>query len=155
MSTTRIVLVYGLALFLYITRSEVFAQSGNSAEPQCFAICVRLNGKAINSPRVITLKTKNDENIISREGKCFSVPPAVLKEEVVDVSFTIPKNIVYLSAISTGFLAGPWDVNLHDKHFPRDVVIPKNALVSEACVVVFHIGEPERGMVQTGCRKRL
>jgi hypothetical protein len=155
MTTSRILLVYGLALFYYITESELFAQAGKFEGPQCFAIRVRLNGKAIDSPQIIALKTKNGESMASLEGNCFNVPPAVLKEEVVDVSFTIPKNIVYLSTISTDFLAGPWDVDLQDKRFPQDIVIPKNARVSEMCAVVFHVGEPERGIVQTGCRKRL
>src|SRR6185437_11658084 len=55
----------------------------------------------------------------------------------------VPGNKVYLCAISTGFLAGLWEVQLEDKRFGRDVLLPKHARTKEACAVHFHIGEPE------------
>jgi hypothetical protein len=79
----------------------------------------------------------------------------MLREDTVDVSFTIPKNKLYLSAISTGFLTGSGDFELQDKRFARGVPVPNNARVRETGAVTFHVGEPERGMVQTGCRTPL
>ena len=80
------------------------------------------------------------------------MPPAVLNEKTVDVIFTMPRNKVYLSTIQTGLLTGPWDVELEDKRFGRDVTLPKHARTKEVCAVIFHVGEPETIRTLTGCR---
>jgi hypothetical protein len=116
---------------------------------------VRLNGRPIDGPQVITLKTKQAESKASLEGECFSVPPAFLTEKAVDVIFTVPRNKIYLVAISPSFFTGPWDIDLEDKKFDQDVGLPKHARIREACAVVFHGGEPENALVQTGCRTPL
>ena len=89
------------------------------------------------------------------EGGCFKVPPALLEEKAVDVFFTVPGNKIYLVAISPSFFTSSWDIDLEDKKFDRDVGLPKNARIREACAVVFHGGEPENALVQTGCRMPL
>jgi hypothetical protein len=73
-------------------------------------------------------------------------------EKALDVSFTVPGSRVYLSGIAAGFLAGSWDIDLADKKFGSEVSLPKHARAKEACAVVFHVGEPETALVQTGCR---
>ena len=95
------------------------------------------------------------ENTANLEGACFKVPPALLAEKAVDIFFTVPGNKVHLSAIPTGFFAGSWGVDLEDKKFGRDVVLPRHARTREACAVVFHVGEPETALSQTGCRTPL
>jgi hypothetical protein len=57
-----------------------------------------------------------------------------------------------LSTIHTGFLAGSRDIELEDKHFGKDVVLPKHARTRDACAVVFHVGEPETVSTPTTCR---
>jgi hypothetical protein len=116
---------------------------------------VRLNGVPVDGPQVITLKTNQSESTASLEGGCFKVPPALLTEKVLDISFTVPGNRVHLTGIAAGFLTGPWAIDLADKKFGSEVSLPKHARVKEACAVVFHLDEPETGLVQTGCRTSL
>jgi hypothetical protein len=142
-------------LLLTAAVAKLLAQSTIPQASQCFDIHVRLNGKPIDGPQVITLKTKQNESMASLEEGCFRVPPALLTEKTVDLFFTVPGNKVYLVAIPTGFFAGPWDIDLEDKKFGRDVLLPKHARAREACSVVFHVGEPERARSQTRCRTPL
>jgi hypothetical protein len=135
----------------YVANSQSAAQRENSRAP-CFAIHVHLNGEAIDGPQTVTFKTKETERTAALEGGCLRVPTPTLNEKNVDVFFSVSGNEVYLSAIPTGFLAGPWDIDLEDKRFGRDVVLPKHARTKETCVVVFHIGEPETVRAVTGCR---
>ena len=135
--------------------AKLSAQGATPQESHCFSIHVRLNGKPVDGPKAITLKTKQSESTASLEGGCFSVPLDLLKEKALDVSLQVPGNKVYLSAIATGFFAGPWDIDLADKRFGREVSLPQHARTKEACAVVFHVGEPETAVVQTGCRKPL
>jgi hypothetical protein len=153
MSTSRRSILCSVSAFLLcIDAAMLPAQSTTLREPQCFSIHVRLNGTPVDGPQVITLKTKQNERTASLEGGCFKVPPSLLTEKSLDVYFTVPRNKVYLAGIATGFFAGPWDIDLEDKKFGRQVVLPKHARAREACAVVFHVGEPERELVQTGCR---
>jgi hypothetical protein len=146
--------VCGLGLMLCAgATARAQAVEANGAQSTCFAIHVRLNGNLVDGPKAITYKTKNGEQTALLEGNCFRVPDSLLKEETVDIFFTLPNDKIYLSSISTGFLAGPWDVELKDKHFGRGW--PKHARNKESCNVVFHGGEPERGMFQTPCRTPL
>ncbi len=131
------------------------AQSATAQESKCVSIHVRVNGKAVDGPQVITLKTKQNESTASLDGGCFKVPSALLTEKALDVSFTVPGNKVHLAGIATGFFAGPWDIDLADQKFGSEVSLPKHARAREACAVVFHVGEPETALVQTGCRTPL
>ena len=131
----------------------MYAQElGNKGGVPCFSIHVRLNGDVVEDPLRVTFKTKNAERSTAQEGGCFRVPPDVLNEQAVDVLFTVPGNKVHISAVAPGFFAGPWDVELEDKRFGKDLVLPKHAQVKDACRVVFHVGEPERAITQTSCR---
>jgi hypothetical protein len=139
-------------LMLCVSTAKLYAQT--KGESPCFTIHVSLNGKPIAEPRSITFKTKEWEKTASVEAGCFKVPPAVLAEKDVDVLFTVPRNRVYLSTIPSGFLVGPWDVQLEDKRFGSDVALPKHARTKEVCAVVFHVGEPETTRTLTGCRTK-
>ena len=123
--------------------------------PQCFSIHVRLNGTRIDGPQVTSLKTNQNESTASLNEGCFKVPPALLMEKALDVSFRVPGNKVYLSGRATEFFAGPWDIDLADRKFGSEVSLPKHARAREACAVVFHLGDPETALVQTGCRTPL
>jgi hypothetical protein len=130
-------------------------ESSKSTSNPCFTLRVRLNGKPLDEPRVVTLKAEHMETTLSLQGGCFVLPPALVKEKTLDVIFTVLNNRIYLSDISAGFFGYPWDVDLADKRFDSDVVLPKHARTKEACVVVFHAGEPETQLSQTGCRTPL
>jgi hypothetical protein len=145
----------GFVLLLCMGASELLAQAAEASETHCVTIHVRLNGRPIDGPQTITLKTKEGENAASLDGNCFRIPPALLKEKTLDVSFTLPGNKVYLSSIPIGFFAGPWDVDLADRRFEPDVSLPKHARVRDVCVVSFHVGEPETGVAMTPCRTPL
>jgi len=148
--------ICSLALLLCSSAVGLHAQAtASNVGGKCFAIHVRLNGKTVEAPQTITLKSKEHETQLSLEGACFNVPSSVLKEKSVDIFFTVPGNKVYLSAIPTGFFAGSWDIDLADKKFDREVVLPKHTRIREACAVVFHGGEPENALTQTGCRSPL
>jgi hypothetical protein len=125
------------------------------ASSPCFRLRVHLNGKPIDGPRVVTLKAEHTEATLSLQDGCFVLPPALLKEKTLDLVFTLPYNRIHLSDISAGFFAYSWDIELADKRFDSDVVLPKHARTKEACVVVFHAGEPETQMTQTSCRTPL
>jgi hypothetical protein len=155
MSTRRSILSTVLALLLCMIAAELSVQSATAQESHCFSVHVRLNGKPVDGPQVVTLKTQQGESKASLEEGCFKVPAALLTEKALDISFTVPGNKVYLSGIATGFFAGPWDVDLADKKFADEVSLPKHARAKVACAVVFHVGEPERQIVQTGCRTPL
>jgi hypothetical protein len=153
MRSLRRPIFLSLTLLLVASGTGIYAQgSGNKGGVPCFSIHVRLNGKVVEGPLRVTFKTKNGERSTVQEGGCFRVPPDVLSEQAVDVLFTVPGNNVHLSAVAPGFFAGPWDVELEDKHFSKDMVLPKHARVKDACGVVFHLGEPERAITQTSCR---
>lgn len=154
MSTSQRSILCNFALLLCLN-AVLSAQSATPQEPPCFSIHVRLNGKPVDDPRTITYKTKNDEQTVHLEGACFKVPAALLKEKTIDVFFTVPGNKIYLSSIQVGFFAGPWDVDLADKRFGSNVVLPKRARTKEACAVVFHVGEPETVLAMAPCRSPL
>lgn len=156
MTSWRKSVVCSVALLLCASAMNLHAQaaSGNDGSP-CFVIHVRLNGKALTGPQVITFKTKEHEEAVSLEGGCFKVPSVLQGEKALDVFFTLPKNKVYLSSIRTGFFAGPWDVDLADKRFGKEVVLPKHVRTRDACAVVFHVGEPETAYAMAPCRTPL
>ena len=155
MITRRSIFSSHWALLLCMAVGTWSAQSAIAQESKCFSIHVRLNGKPVDGPQVITLKTKQNEGTASLEGGCFRVPSALLTEKAVSVFFTVPGNKVYLAAISPSFFAVPWDIEMEDKKFDREVGLPKHARIREACVVTFHGGDPETELVQTGCRAQL
>jgi hypothetical protein len=140
-----------------INPAKLPAQNTITQEPPCLSIHVRLNGKPVGGPPDVILRPKDSDNIpsaiISAERGCFGVPPVLFLLKEVDVFFTVAGNKIHLAAIRTGFLAGSWDVTLEDKKFGRGVDLPKGTFAREACVVVFHVGEPETQIVQTRCRR--
>jgi len=109
----------------------------------------------VDGPKTITIKTRGRKWVESLAGGCFKVSPDVLNEESVDVLFQAARSEVHLSSIMTGFFAGPWEIELEDKRFGRDVVLPKHAQTKQACSVIFHVGEPEKAMTQVPCRTQL
>jgi hypothetical protein len=134
----------------------LWAQSAAPQQPSCFSIHVSLNGKLVDGPQVITLKTKQDENTVSLEQGCFKVPPAMLNEKKIAVSFTLPGNDIDIGSVATGFFTGVWDVELEDKKFSKDTPLPKHTRARKACAIVFHMGdEPERGLSVVPCRSPL
>jgi len=131
----------------------IFASSVKlGAQNACFAVHVRLNGHQVTGPQMLTFKSKDWEKAAPAEGDCIRVPPSVLELKSVDVSFVVSGNSLSLSAIPTALLTGPWDIDLADRHFGRDVVLPKHAHAKNVCAVVFHVGEPETAATFTGCR---
>jgi hypothetical protein len=152
-STMRRSILWSLwPLLLWTDAVILSAQNQTPEQFKCFTIHVRLNGKPVDGPQVISLRTKQNESTASLEGGCFTVPPALLVEKSLDVIFTVPGNKIYLTAIATGFFAGPWDIDLEDKKVGRFAGLPKHARASQGCAVVFHVGEPETGLLQTSCR---
>lgn len=143
-------------LLLGFNSTGLLAQSNASQEPPCFGVHVSLNGKPVDGPQVVTLKTKQDENTVLLEHGCFKVPSAMLNEKKIAVSFTLPGNKIDVGAVATGFLTGLWDVELEDKKFGNDTPLPKHTRAREACAIVFHMGdEPERGLSVVPCRTPL
>lgn len=142
-------------LLLSVSAVTANAQSAVPSEDSCFAIHVRLNGKAIDAPQTVILKTRDAEKTAHLDKGCIVVPGSVLKEKEVDVLFTVPGNKLYMSGIQGGFLVGSWDVELEDKRFGKDVVLPHHARTKNTCVVVFHVGEPETVRSFSACRMRL
>jgi hypothetical protein len=143
-------LLWIAAFLLCISAARLYGEVPE--ESRCFTIHVRLNGKPIAGPKMLTFKTREVEKSASAEGACFKVPPALLHEKDVDVLFIVPGNKVYLSTIPTAFLAGSWDIDLADRRFGRDVVLPRHTRTKEACAVIFHVGEPETARTLSGCR---
>lgn len=155
-STLRRLILGSFSLLLCFPAAKLSAQSATPQQPQCFGIHVSLNGKPVDGPQAITLKTKRDENTVSLEQGCFKVPPAMLKEKKIAVSFTLPGNKIDIGAVATGFFTGVWDVELEDKKFGKDAPLPKHARARKACAIVFHMGdEPERGLTVVPCRSPL
>jgi hypothetical protein len=131
------------------------AQSATPDEPHCLAIHVRLNGKPIDGPQIIALKTRESESTAFLKEGCFEVRASLLKEKTADVSFTLPGDKIYMSSISTTFFTEPRDVDLADKHFDRGVPLPKHRRTKEMCVVTFHGGDPEIVWAMAPCRAPL
>jgi hypothetical protein len=121
-------------------------------EEHCFRIRVQLNKQRAPSPTAITFQTEHGESTVHSQDGCFRLPKELVSKDSLDLHFEIPRNRIYLSRIASGFFAGAWDIELADKKFEKDVTLPQHARPKDACVVVFHIGEPETRIVQTGCR---
>lgn len=138
-------------LWLWAGVPLLSAQATNAEH--CVVIHVRLNGKALDGPQSIAIRTKIGEELLPLTAGCFSVPANTFKEARADMTFELAGNRIHLSAIPTGFFVGSWDIELEDQHFGKDVILPKNARIPEACTVVFHVGDPETRMSQGGCRK--
>ena len=153
-SCSSAALVFCFVLLVCSSPATLNAQTA-SRQNLCFAIHVRLNGKLVAGPQTITVKTTETETSVAAEGDCFKVSPALLNEKAVDVFFTVPGNKLYLSSIQSGFFAGPWDVDLADKHFGKEVALPKHIRAREACAVTFHVGEPETAIVTAPCRTQI
>jgi hypothetical protein len=131
---------------------QLYAEGPTAQQPRCFAISVRLNGQPIDGPQSVTLKTRKAESNVALDNKCFSLPSAMAESELIDVSFTLPGNQIHMSDVPTDFLHGSWDVDLADKKFGKDVIVPKHASASEVCAVVF-LGEvPPQSLAQAQCR---
>src|SRR5580700_9893924 len=81
--------VCSAALLLCASATNLHAQaaSGNGVSP-CFVIHVRLNGKAVTGPQVITFKTKDHEEAVPLEGGCFKAQSILQGEKAIDVFFT-------------------------------------------------------------------
>jgi hypothetical protein len=144
--------ICSLLLSLCLLPATLSAQGAAPKTPHCFAINVHLNGQSIDGPQAITLKTRKVENTLSLDQKCFPVPDAIIESELVEVSFTLPGNKIHMSDIPTDFFSGMWDVDLADKKFGKDVVIPKHANPNEVCAVVFHAGDQMQSLSQAQCR---
>ncbi len=156
MSTSRSLILCSLALLLCAHTGKSLAQSTAPQEPKCFSIRVRLNGKPLDGPRVVTLKTKENESTVPLKQGCFKVPSNLLTETTLGVSFTLPGNKIYIPSVATAFFAGVWDVELEDKKFGNAIALPKHFRARQGCVVVFHTGdEPERGLSVMPCRSPL
>jgi hypothetical protein len=145
-----------LLLAMSVLGVEARAQeSSRTIATPCFSIHVRVDGKPVEGPQSIILKTNDAERLAISEAGCLRVPVDLLSQQAVDVIFTVPGNKVHLSAIAPRFFAGPWDVELEDKRFGSEVVLPQRARGNEICAVVFHVGEPETAVTQTSCRTPL
>lgn len=147
--------VFAVSLPLLGSAANCCAQQTSKARVSpCFAVHVRVDGRLVEDPKVVTFKTKGAERPVALREGCFSVPADLLDNQAVDILFTVPRNRIYLSGIAPGFFAGSWDVDLEDKRFGKEIVLPKDARVTEVCAVVFHVGEPETVITQTSCRTR-
>ena len=143
----------GFVVLFCLSTANLHAQAVRQvAQVPCFAVHVRLNGKLVDVPQIITFRNKETETQVALDGGCFNIPAALFKEKSIDVFFEVSGNKVYLSTIPSGFLAGPWDVELADKRFGREVILPKHVRAREACAVTFHVGEPETMVTVTPCR---
>lgn len=152
MTTLRRSIFCGIATLLFYTNAPMLWAQSAPKEHKCFSIRVRLNGALLVGPQVVILGTRENASAASLQGGCYKIPPDLLTEKTLDVAFEVPGSKIHLFAIATGFFAGPWDIDLEDKKFGREVSLPKHARAKQACFVVFHVGEPERQIVQTGCR---
>jgi hypothetical protein len=152
MTTARSARNYVFAAVLLCCVSAKMLNAEAADVSSCFRVHVRLNGKSVAGPQVLTFKTKKAVNAVTIEAGCFTVPVTIANEKEVDVLFTVPGNSVYLSSINVGFLVGYWDVDLEDKHFNRDVILPAHARTKNICAVAFHAGEPETAITQSPCR---
>jgi hypothetical protein len=53
-----------VALLLFATATQLFAQAAPD-QRQCFSIHVRLNGKSVEGPLTVSLKTRENEITVS------------------------------------------------------------------------------------------
>ena len=63
------------AFVLCLSAAKLAPQNLTPHEPQCFSIQLRLNGKPLDGPQVITLRSQQTETTASLEEGCFKVPP--------------------------------------------------------------------------------
>src|SRR3954471_525049 len=135
----RVAILCNLVFLLGVGPTPLPIQSvTTSSGDDCFTIGVRLNGRPVEGPRSISLKSKNAESVAHLDGGCFRVPAKLKNAEALDVVFIVPGNRIYLPSVSTSLFSGAWDVDLADKHFGKGVNVPKGAHVKEACSIVFH-----------------
>ena len=156
MTVWKRALFIGVILLLGFNAAKLYTQAApRNGESPCFAIRVLLNGKVIAGPEAVTFRTKQGTMEVTLKSGCFKVPPEIFKEQTVDVLFNLSKNSIRILEIDPGFLTGPWDVDLEDKHFGKEVLPLKHGRVKEACAVIFHVGDPETIMTESSCRSPL
>ena len=142
-----------LALCAFPARASAQGLAANG--PHCFAIQVHLNGQPIGGPQAVDLKSHALENTVTLNDTCFPFPSAMLKSELIQVSFTVPGSSIHMSDVPAEFFSGQWDVELADKKFSKDVAVPKHANVSEMCAVVFRGAETPQTLEEPHCRTAL
>ena len=146
---------FGFLICLGVLCSGLGAQAASAGDLHCFAINVRLNGQPIEGPQSVTFKTRNVENTVALDQKCFKVPDAVLASELIEVSFTVPGSKIHMTDVPPDFLNGMWDLDLADKKFSKDVAVPKHANVGEVCALMVQSEGSSQGLAQPQCRTPL
>jgi hypothetical protein len=126
-----------------------------SVQNQCFSVHVHLDGRLLDGPSSVTLYGKGIQKTIEKSQGCFHVPAELLLQDFLDISFTVEKNALYLPRISTFRLRTLLDVEIEDKKFTNQYLIPKHSPTREACFVAFEEGEPGVVSMFTHCRRAL
>jgi hypothetical protein len=129
------------------------AQATTPHNEKCFDVRVKLNGRILDGPSHITLLGKEARIEIERSQGCFHVPSDLLKQETLDLTFIIGKDELYMTGIQTFRLETLLDVEIEDKKFYHESLIPKGAQTKQVCYVVYKEGEPEIASIFSRCRK--
>jgi hypothetical protein len=126
-------------------------------KPATVRLEVRLNGKKISPPKVITLSLGDHPLEIPVQGGIFHVPPEFLQAKSVDFGATIKDTQILVPDIYGGKLAdGPLILVLADKHFSKEYdYADVGSDARSTCVLQFLGGEPGTVETATHCRSKI
>lgn len=126
-------------------------------KPATVSLEVRLNGKKVSPPKVITLSSGDHPVEIPVQDGIFHVPPEFLQAKSVDFGATIKDSKILVRDIYGGKLTdGSLILVLEDRHFPKEYdYADVGGDARSTCVLQFLGGEPGTVEIATHCRSKL
>lgn len=138
------ILVYSSLLYAALSLDSSFAtgQAKEAPRNNCFVLHIQKLGRIIETPATVVLLDRTEELTIQRKGETFCLPKQMAGQPLLDLSFAIESDRVYLTRIPIERFQTSWDI---------EVGIGKDALRKRACRITYHQGEPETGEIISPC----
>jgi hypothetical protein len=126
---------------------EMHAANGASG---CFSMVLSKDNSDRVSPPLVTFLDSSGKFEVNQENGHYCVPPQGRDRKLLDVSFVVGKDRLYLSRMPIGGLNGKLSISYGKKESARlgSASVGKN---KSACTLVSSGGEPEVGVMINPC----
>jgi len=135
---------------LAIVSSFAIGQANDTQQHHCFVLHLQRRGRVIKTPGSVVLLAKNEKMTVMRNGEAFCVPEQLSREPLLDLSFTVERDRVYLTRISMERFQTSWDIDVGTRALTQKGK-PGPRWKRDACRVTYHQGEPETGEIVSPC----